>query len=127
MIRHPGMTTVEMGFHSQRCPILKFLLDVCACTLRLKSERVSAEVDRGAAVRPEWNTELLPEQGQWIARIHLCGKAGGCVESDRSHLHSWQRSQLLLHQCFGLRPIDVLEPLHRIAKLAKHAVLHGSP
>src|SRR3974377_921270 len=55
MVRHPGITPVEMRFHSELCPSLELLLDVGGCSLRLKSERVSAKVDRGGAVRPGWN------------------------------------------------------------------------
>src|SRR5215831_19693630 len=97
MVGHPRIASAEMGFYSHRCPVLEFLLDVHGGTLRLKSERMPAEINRGAAIRPGWNVELLPKARQWIAGVHLGGEAGGSFESDRSHLDSWQRSQLLLH------------------------------
>src|SRR6516162_4342729 len=125
MVGHPGVAAMEMGFDSQLRPSLEFLVNVGTRTFRLKSQRVSAKINRGAAIRRRWNVKLLPKSRQWIAGVHLGGEAGGSLEGDRSHLGSWQRSQALLHQRVGLRPIDILKPLDRVRELFQHAVLNG--
>src|SRR5215469_5855878 len=127
MVGHPGVAAVEMGFDSQLCPSLEFFLNVGTRTFRLKSQRVSAKIHRGAAIGRRWNMKLLPKSRQWIAGVHLGGEAGGSLESDHSHLDSWQRRQPLLDQRVGLRPIDILEPLNRVAELFQHAVLNAAP
>ena len=61
VIGHPGMTAVKVGFHAELRPILQFLLDVFARSFRLKPERVTAEIDRRAAIGGWRNMKLRRE------------------------------------------------------------------
>jgi hypothetical protein len=76
---------VEMAFHCEPSPIVQFLRDIPSRRLRLKPERMPAQVNALFTVPRLGAMKTLAETRKRIAAIHGSGEFGSRLKRAASH------------------------------------------